>query len=193
MMEKVFTIFEDSGLGLQRNNKVRLVDHSDKWSDVFKFESKRIIDSLKIESLKLHHCGSTAIPGIVAKPILDIVGEVESLEELDNKKHLLVNIGYENKGEYGIKGRRYSVLYNSDKTLGYCHLHIFKINSEELLNHIIFKDYLLANTDAASRYEEVKKSLNVPRSDYSKAKTQIILNLIKEAKSYFSRLSVKGN
>ena len=123
---------------------------------VFEVESKRIIDALDIETLKLHHCGSTAIPNIVAKPILYIVGEVSSLEELDEKKAVFVELGYEYKGEYGIPGRRYSVLYNEDKTLGYCHLHIFKSGSEELLNHVIFKDYLVGNPEAASRYELVK-------------------------------------
>ncbi|MFG1486540.1 GrpB family protein [Halobacteriovorax sp. RZ-1] len=180
-MQKVFTVFEEHGLGLERDNKVRLVDHNNKWRDVFKFESNRIVELLNINSLKLHHCGSTAIPNIVAKPILDIVGEISSLEELDKKKDLLEKLGYEYKGEYGIEGRRYSVFYNFEKTKGFCHLHIFKSGSKELKDHIIFKDYLISNPSAALRYEELKKSLDIPRSEYSNAKTEIISELLEEA------------
>ncbi|WP_412470105.1 MULTISPECIES: GrpB family protein [unclassified Halobacteriovorax] len=180
-MQKVFTVFEEHGLGLERDNKVRFVDHNNKWRDVFKFESKRIADSLNINSLKLHHCGSTAIPNIVAKPIIDIVGETSCLEELDKKKELLEKLGYEYKGEYGIEGRRYSVLYNFEKTKGFCHLHIFESGSKELKDHIIFKDYLISNPSAALRYEELKKSLDIPRSEYSNAKTEIISELLEEA------------
>lgn len=182
LLNKTIKLFEKNGLGLLRDNKVRLVEHNKNWGKVFDFESKRIIDALNIESLKLHHCGSTGIPNIVAKPILDIVGEVLSLEELDEKKAVFFALGYEYKGEYGISGRRYSVLYNEDKSIGYCHLHIFKSNSEELLNHVIFKNYLINNPEAARRYESVKKSLDVPKSEYSSAKTQVILELVEEAK-----------
>ncbi|EPZ49480.1 GrpB protein [Bacteriovorax sp. BAL6_X] len=182
-----FSIFEENGLGLLRDNRVRLVEHNPNWSKVFDVESKRILNALNLDSLKLYHCGSTAITGIVAKPILDIVGEVKNLDELDKKKNALVAIGYEYKGEYGIEGRRYSVLYNEDKTIGYSHLHIFKSGSSELFNHVLFKDYLQQNFDAALRYETVKKSLDVPRNEYSDAKTKNILELVEEAKSYFSK------
>jgi GrpB-like predicted nucleotidyltransferase (UPF0157 family) len=189
-MDNIFKVFEENGLGLLRDNKVRLVKHNQNWSRVFEIESQRILNALNIDSLKLHHCGSTAIPGIVAKPILDIVGEVKSLRELDEKKQVLIDIGYVYKGEYGIEGRRYSVLYNADKTLGFCHLHIFKQNSEELSNHILFRDYLRDNPIAANRYEKskVSKSLNLPRSEYSNAKTKVILELLVEAKSHYDDL-----
>lgn len=178
--------FEKSNIGLLRDNKVRLLEHLPSWKKLFQNEADLISNKLCIDSLELHHCGSTSIPSIVAKPIIDIVGAVDSLEELDTKKELLEDIGYEYKGEYGIKGRRYSVLYNTDKTKGYCHLHIFLKNSPEFENHILFKDYLIKNKEAANRYENLKKSLNVPRSEYSNAKTEIILELLKEARECLS-------
>ena len=111
-------------MGLSRT-EVKLIGHRKEWAEIFSRESKLIIKEVGIKSLKLYHCGSTAIPNIVAKPIIDIVGEISNLEELDGLKERLEMIGYEFKGEYGIKGRRYSVLYNSAKTIGYCHLHVF--------------------------------------------------------------------
>ena len=117
-LNKNLQIFKDNGIGLLRDNKVRLVEHNRNWSKVFQVESKRILDSLNIKSLKLFHCGSTAIPNIVAKPIIDIVGEINSINELDINKEKLINLGYEYKGEYGIEGRRFCVLYNEEKPLG---------------------------------------------------------------------------
>lgn len=186
-MEDVFFKFKENGLGLVRDNKVRLLQHNKNWAEVFKYESSRISKELKIDSLKLHHGGSTAIPGIVAKPVLDIIGEVKELEEVDLKKQALSDIGYEYKGEYGIVGRRYSVLYNQDKSIGYCHFHIFLAGSDKLLDHLLFKDYLIQKPEAAKRYETLKLSLSTERSHYSKAKAQMIMDLIREARTYFNK------
>lgn len=183
------SIFKENNLGLHRDNKVRLFPHNPRWSEIFRREANLIISSLNIPSLKLHHCGSTAIPKIVAKPIIDIVGEVTDLKELDEKKERLENLGYEYKGEYGIKGRRYSVLYNPEKTMGFCHLHIFQSESKELEDHILFKDYLIANPEEALKYENLKKSLNIPRSEYSNAKSNIIAELLENARINFTNSS----
>jgi GrpB-like predicted nucleotidyltransferase (UPF0157 family) len=113
-----FLSFIETGIGLPEDNLVRLIPHNTNWAKVFADEAIRIHNALKINSLKLHHGGSTAIPHIVAKPIIDIIGEIDHLEELDNNKEALEKIGYEYKGEYGIKNRRYSVLYNLKKV--YC-------------------------------------------------------------------------
>lgn len=177
--------FEENSLGLARDNVVRLEPHNNRWKRIFADEAYLIFQTLNIESLRLYHCGSTAIPGIVAKPILDIVGSINDLNTLDQRKDLLESIGYEYKGEYGIKGRRYSVLYNPDKTIGYCHLHIFKEDSKELREHIGFRDYLRKNNEAAFEYESVKKSLSVPRNEYSEAKTRIIHKLINSSTPYY--------
>jgi GrpB-like predicted nucleotidyltransferase (UPF0157 family)/putative NADPH-quinone reductase len=175
--------FIDEGLGLERDDKVRLISHNERWKRVFSDEAYLILHCLNIESLKLYHCGSTAIKNIVAKPIIDIVGSIESLELLDNKKNELEHIGYEYKGEYGIKGRRFCVLYNPLKTKSFCHLHIFKDNSDALFEHIGFRDYLRNDRNAALKYEKVKKSLDVPRSEYSNAKAEIITELLSERRS----------
>lgn len=177
--------FEKENLGLERDGKVRLVKHNKRWKRVFSDEAYLILHSLNIESLKLYHCGSTSINDIVAKPIIDIVGSVDDLGLLDKNKDKLEKIGYEYKGEYGIKGRRYCTLYNSSKTKGYCHLHIFQENSEALFDHIGFRDSLRKDQEAALRYEEVKKSLNVSRSEYSDAKTEIITELTANKRSYY--------
>ncbi|MBT4790134.1 MAG: GrpB family protein [Halobacteriovoraceae bacterium] len=128
---------------------------------------------------------STAIKGIVAKPIIDIVGTVSDLQELDLLKSKLARIGYDYKGEYGIKGRRYSVLYNSEQTKAFCHLHIFKEGTKELHNHIGFRDTLRLNNEAAIKYEAHKKTLNSSRHEYIIAKCKIINEIIIKPRAYY--------
>ncbi len=177
--------FKQEGLGLKTDNKVRLVEHNPRWKRVFSDEAYLILHTLNIDSLKLYHCGSTAIPGIFAKPIIDIVGAVSSLEELDKVREKLESLGYEYKGEYGIKDRRYSVLYDEKKEFGYCHLHIFKEDSKELYDHLNFRDALRLDNQAALKYESFKKDLSLPRNEYSKIKGQVISELQKYLKSYY--------
>lgn len=177
--------YEEAGLGLERNNTVRFEPYKQEWSQFFDEESKLIAETLSISSLILHHAGSTSITTIVAKPIIDIVGEVDDINSLDKKSNLLEEIGYQYKGEYGVPGRRYCPLYNPSKDRSYFHLHIFQKNSKELQDHLLFKDYLIQNPSAAKRYESVKVQLNLPRSEYSPAKTDIIKELLREAYEYF--------
>jgi GrpB-like predicted nucleotidyltransferase (UPF0157 family) len=184
--------FKQYDLGLERDNVVRLIPHNERWKRVFSDEAYLILHSLNIDSLKLYHCGSTAIPNIMAKPIIDIVGSISSLTGLDEVKSKLEEIGYEYKGEYGIKGRRYSVLYSPDKKIGYCHLHIFKEGSTELHDHLSFRDYLRIDSKAATKYEECKTSLDIPRDQYSKQKGSTIKELMSSSKPYyFPRKKVK--
>lgn len=183
-MNDIFAQFEMHGLGLKRDNKVRLSVHNDRWSDVFAFESERILGALNLKSLKLHHCGSTAIPNIVAKPILDIVGEIESIQEIDLLENKFIELGYEYKGEYGVSGRRYCVLYNADKTISYCHLHIFEKQSEEFINHVAFRNYLIEHPLVANKYESLKKSLTLPRDQYTDAKSSFISEMVQDARRW---------
>lgn len=182
---KRIDLFKKEGLGLKRDNQVRLLNHNPRWKRVFSDEAYLILHKLNIESLKLYHCGSTSIPGIVAKPIIDIVGTVSSLDELDKAQEKLEDLGYEYKGEYGIKGRRYSVLYDEKKEMGFCHLHIFREDSKEFFDHLSFRDSLRLDHDAALKYESFKKSLDLPRDKYSEAKGKVIHELMSDLKPYY--------
>lgn len=167
-------------MGLERHGHVELAPHHPRWKRVFADEAHLIYDELRLEQLRLFHCGSTSIPGIAAKPIIDIVGSVNDLGELDERKHLLEAIGYEYKGEYGIPDRRYSVLYNPGKTIGYVHLHLFQHDHPEVMAHVRYRDYLRRHPDQAARYEAKKQELlakAIPRSEYTEAKAELITEL----------------
>lgn len=177
----------NSQLGLERGPTVQLAESNERWKRSFSDEAYFIFDNLRDESLRLFHIGSTSIPGIVAKPIIDVLGAVRSLSELDQKKEIFESIGYEYKGEYGIQGRRYCVLYNSDKTTAFVHLHIFEHEHPEVSKHLLFRDYLRKNAVASKEYEALKIDLariqKIERSKYSDAKNEVISRLQLEAES----------
>lgn len=178
--------FQKNSLGLKRG-EVHLAAFNTKWKRSFSDEAILIFNVLKDESLRLYHIGSTSVPGLDAKPIIDILGSVESIQNLDFKKNLLESIGYEYKGEYGIKGRRYCVLYNPEKTMAYVHLHIFEHGDSEVSKHLNFRDQLRHSSVDRDAYAHHKKFLindvNTSRAHYSDAKGEIIKKIQEMANS----------
>ncbi|WP_233090623.1 GrpB family protein [Vibrio sp. IB15] len=87
---------------------IEVVDYRPSWADDFSDE-KVLLESVlnSVNVVAIHHIGSTSVKGLCAKPIIDILLEVKSLEELDKNNNLMESLGYEVKGEFGIAGRRY--------------------------------------------------------------------------------------
>lgn len=108
--------------------------------------------------IELHHVGSTAIPGILAKPIIDLLGEVQKLTDVDVWTTSLEVLGYEAMGSYGIDGRRY-FRKNSAAGKRTNHLHVFETGSPHLIRHIAFRDYLLAHPVVAHTYSQLKAKI----------------------------------
>lgn len=195
MVEKRITSFESSGLGLKRDGSVSLCAHNPRWTREFSQEAHRIFETLQIPELRLYHIGSTAIPGIHAKPVIDILITTPSHQLLDSKKSAFEDIGYEYKGEYGLAGRRYCVLYGFGKDKGYVHLHAYEDTYPEIERHLVFRDFLRRNSDQAKRYENLKLDLiekqKVNRSAYLEMKAPLIEELTTNAfawkKSYKPR------
>ncbi len=170
------------GLGLKRGDVVLSPDQNN-WSKAFNWETSRILaGSENFPKLKLHHIGSTSIHGILAKPVLDILGEVSCLQEADQWKERFEELGYMWKGEYGIQGRRYLVLYDEAKTTAFVHIHIFTTDSPEFQSHLLFRDRLNQNAELRKEYEDLKKNLisnGTPRSQYSEGKADLIQKILK--------------
>jgi GrpB-like predicted nucleotidyltransferase (UPF0157 family) len=86
---------------------IEVVAYDPSWPGVFEIEREvlsRVLGELAVE---IHHIGSTAVPGLVAKPIIDILVEVHDMAALDRLNPAMEAIGYDCMGEYGIPGRRY--------------------------------------------------------------------------------------
>jgi len=101
----------------------------------------------------IYHIGSTAVPDLMAKPIIDIMLDVKNLSHLDEQTYLLENIGYEAKGELGIPGRRYFRKGGDNRTH---QIHAFQSGDSNLIRHLAFRDYLIAHKEIAEEYGKLK-------------------------------------
>jgi GrpB-like predicted nucleotidyltransferase (UPF0157 family) len=104
----------------------------------------------------VHHIGSTAVPGLIAKPIIDLMPVVTSLTRLDEQCQRIEALGYRWHGEFGISGRRYCTL-TDEAGVRAVQLHFFKTDSPHLERHIAFRDYLRAHPDEANAYAAEKR------------------------------------
>lgn len=171
------------GLGLNPDAPVELTPHHPRWKRAAADEAYAIYDELRLESLRLYHVGSTAVPGLRAKAVLDFLGAVPSLEEYDTKLKALAKLGYENLGEFGIPGRRYSRLSAPDGRR-LVHLHVFREGDPQIARHLNFRDYLVENPGARQAYEDAKSRVagsGLTGNDYAGAKNEIVAKLDKEA------------
>src|SRR6187399_2391149 len=106
-MKGSFVIRENRAIdGSTHMRSVRVVPYDAAWKDEFQAEADRITGALGSIVVAVHHIGSTSIPGMFAKPIIDILLEVTKHEGLDNDSPVLRGLGYESLGEFGISGRR---------------------------------------------------------------------------------------
>ena len=120
------------------------------WAALFSEDRSRIADALAGSSVDIQHIGSTAIPGITAKPVLDVAVAIRDFESGPALVPSLVALGYTYLGENGIPRRHY---FERD---GAYHLHIFEQESFHWLRHLRFRDLLLASPELAARYSQIK-------------------------------------
>lgn len=119
---------------------------------------------------------------MVAKPIVDMLGEVRRLDDIENYAAILSRHGYDARGPHGIEGRRYfSKAAKAHGDVGF-HLHVFAIGSPQIDQHIRFRNYLIASPAAASEYAALKLSLCDPAgvlaADYADRKAPFIERII---------------
>ena len=138
--------------------RVQVVAHDPTWKDAFEAEATQIAQALGDVVVSVHHIGSTAIPGIAAKPIIDILLEVDDLVRLDNGTSAIERLGYEAMGEFGISGRRY-FRKNDASGIRTHQVHAFQAGSGEGERHLAFRDYLIAHPVEAREYGALKQRL----------------------------------
>ncbi|MGF1542145.1 MAG: GrpB family protein [Pleurocapsa sp.] len=138
--------------------KVEVVPHDPKWQEIFKAESNRVREALGKNVVAVHHIGSTAIPRIYAKPIIDLLVEVKDIAKVDEQDTSMESLGYEVMGEFGISGRRF-FRKNNQEGIRTHHIHTFTIGSDQVKRHLAFRDYMIAHPEDAQSYSELKRSL----------------------------------
>lgn len=129
---------------------LRLVVVGKEWAARFTQERLRIAKALGDSVLDIEHIGSTAVPGITAKPIVDIAVAIRDFEAGHALVPLLVTLGYTYGGENGIPRRHY---FERDDAY---HLHVLEHGGLDWRRHRHFRDRLLASSELARRYSQTK-------------------------------------
>jgi GrpB-like predicted nucleotidyltransferase (UPF0157 family) len=138
--------------------RVYVVPPAPDWANRYLAEAAVLRVALGAGEFEVHHIGSTAVPGIHAKPIIDLLLEVGSLNWLDDRTARLTDLGYEALGECGIPGRRY--FRKSDEQGNRTHqVHAFETGSPGSRRHLAFRDYLRNHPEVAAEYSLLKQRL----------------------------------
>jgi len=151
------------------------------WSMEFTDEQQRITAALDIAFADLEHIGSTAVPGLSAKPVIDMMLGVSTFPPPPSLLRSVEQLGYESLGEAGVAGRLYFRMRNPRQM----NLHVVRKGGEHWINNLLLRDYLRNNATACQRYTRTKQAVIAAGIttllDYSAAKVDTINSLLQEA------------
>lgn len=170
-------------LGLNKD-RVELVPHDDSWAAEFESEKKRLKKLLGKAAIDIQHVGSTSIPGLMAKPILDIAVAVKSASVLRKLISVLSAAGYDVKDSINELGEILARKGTPDNRTHYIHIEV--LNSMFWNNHILFRDYLIKHPEYIKEYEDLKKDMferfKDERKLYTAAKNDFIEKILDYAR-----------
>ena len=161
---------------------ILIVDYDPRWPQMFQEEKQRLEAALGRWLLGIQHVGSTAVPGLAAKPIIDIMPGLRSLDDTPRIIGPMRRLGYQYFPEYedDLPARRYfrKPAGEAFRGGGSHHVHVVETTSEFWRRHIAFRDYLRTHPEAAMEYAELKRRLaaehGADREGYTEAKTDFI-------------------
>ena len=161
---------------------VRLIDYSDRWPEAFRALKREIEAALASHGhVATEHIGSTAVPGLASKPLIDAMTGLERLEQHTACVGPLRRPGYVHKGEFGVPGRHFFVLGEP----AMAHLHLVEHGSHFWRLNTFFRTVLREDDAARARYLRVKRELAArhahDRPGYTAGKDEIIRTLLREA------------
>ncbi|MBR0438368.1 MAG: GrpB family protein [Clostridia bacterium] len=139
-----------------RTKKVAVVKYDSAWTEAFEKIAEEILSVLGSLAVRIEHVGSTSVPGLSAKPVIDMDIVIRDETVLQETISALQDIGYVHEGDLGIKGRE-AFRYERKDHLMKHHLYVCPADSPELRRHIAFRDYLLSHPDAVREYGSIKE------------------------------------
>lgn len=166
--------------------KVSIVEYCPQWREMFE-EEKRLLQAVLAEvSAKVEHIGSTAVNGLAAKPIIDIMIGLPNFSVADSLVSRIENLGYEyfNKYEDEMPYRRFFA--KNSNGIRTHQIHMIETGSEFWERHLLFRDYLRQNPEMTNDYAALKKQLAEREwadvNEYADAKTKFIKGIENKAK-----------
>ena len=172
-----------------------LVPYDGGWAEQFeeiKAELTAIFGELAVD---IQHFGSTAVKGMRAKPIIDVMVIVNDISAVDTLNERMKTAEYVAKGENGIEGRRYFQKFAADGVNHTQHIHCYEKDNPHAADELMFRDYLSENKEAFDAYLKVKteaaEKFRFSPSEYTDYKTACIKEIMEKAKQFFSNKTKK--
>ncbi len=153
---------------------IQVVPYNPDWPSQFHIASQQIQQALGDNCLTIHHVGSTAVPGLWAKPIIDMIPVVKDIILVTESNAAMEKWGYVVKGEQGMLFRRY---FQRVAPLPACNVHVYEQGSGEVERLMLFRDFLIQHANYRQQYADLKKQLSKEISDitqYTLAKDALI-------------------
>lgn len=164
---------------------VTIAAYDPHWPERYREERRLVVEALGSEVV-VEHVGSTAVPGLAAKPVIDLVAGVRRLPLREEENVDLAERGYELRGEAGVPGRAFFRKFTSGVRTH--HLHVTVFGGEFWREHLSFRDYLRAHSGEADRYEKLKRDLaaayRMDRERYTAGKSGLILEIMTRVKAW---------
>ncbi|NTX79643.1 GrpB family protein [Serratia proteamaculans] len=161
---------------------VTIVAYDEQWPVLFEAESSLLQVTLGKVISRIHHIGSTSVPGLAAKPVIDILLEVTGLNELDSLNAEMECAEYTVRGENGISNRRYFTKGGDQRSH---QVHAFAVGDMQIVKHLAFRDYLIKSKNAAGQYAKIKYAAALASKNdtyrYSALKADFIENHLRLA------------
>ncbi len=167
-----------------------VVSYDPTWPSRFAVEAKRVLACFEPDVARLEHVGSTAVPGLDAKPIVDMMLGTERMEAIEACIPALVDLGYEYIAEHeAVMPERRFLAFPKDRPRSF-HLHAVEIGSAFWRRHLLFRNFLRAHPEEARSYAELKHELaarfDSDREGYTDAKTEFIRERERRAEREFA-------
>lgn len=160
--------------------KLELHSYDERWVGLYLDHRRRILNALVAATVGVEHIGSTSVPGLAAKPIIDIVVTVDDVTAEEDYLDVLLDAGYELRTRE--PGHRLVRMPSRD-----VHVHIYEHGDPAVSEYLLLRDWLRSNADDRDLYESTKRSLLRGRWDdmnaYADAKTDVILAIKARARA----------
>ena len=176
------------------NGIVKIVDYRSVWPILFQKEKQRLLDTCRSHIIEIKHIGSTSVPGLGSKDIIDLMVAVKSIEIADELLiEKLIGLGYKyskHLEEFFPERRYFSTI--PGKMEYHCHVHMVEMDTKFWIKHSIFRDYLREFPDVRDAYYDLKIKLSQihnteeTRILYTNNKTEFIENVVEKAKQYYN-------
>lgn len=138
------------------SSSIEVVPYNGNWPTMFEQESILIQQALGANCIIIHHIGSTSVPGLSAKSIIDILPVVENILEVDKATKAMEALGYESKGEYGIAFRRF---FQKGKNIRTHNVHVYEKGDPEIDRYLKFRNWMRSHESDAQAYASLKIEL----------------------------------